>query len=38
MIKNLLKAASKGKTNILWKVVANWKRTNCVAKITACIL
>jgi len=28
MITNLLKVTSKGKPNILWKVIANWKGTN----------
>jgi len=32
MIENLLKAASEGKLNILWKVIANWKGTNRFCK------
>jgi len=32
MIKNLLEVVSKGKPNILWEVIANWKRTNRFCK------
>ena len=32
VIKNVLKVASKGKQNISWKVVANWKGTNRFCK------
>jgi len=29
-MKDLLKVASKGKPNILWKVIANWKGTKSI--------
>jgi len=32
MIKYPPKVASKGKPNILWKVIANWKGTNRFSK------
>jgi len=34
MIKNLLKVASKGKPNILWKGIANWEGANRFCKKT----
>jgi len=32
IIKNLLKVASEGNPNILWKITANWKGTNRFCK------